>query len=82
MQRLTPVVKNLLLINIVVFILQYVFQNIQLHELLALWSWHSPAFRPYQFLTYMFVHSGYFHIVFNIIIQVNIIIMMVMITMM
>ncbi|UII21416.1 rhomboid family intramembrane serine protease [Fulvivirga ligni] len=70
MQRLTPVVKNLLLINILVYILQYVFQNIQLHELLALWSWHSPAFRPYQFLTYMFVHDGFMHIFFNMLMLV------------
>ena len=28
----------------------------------------------WRFLTYMFVHSGYFHITFNVLIQVDIII--------
>ena len=68
MQRLTPVVKNLLLINVVVFILQYLLKNIQLQEMLSLWSWHSPNFSPYQFLTYMFVHGGFMHIFFNLLI--------------
>ena len=28
-------------------------------------------FQVWRFITYMFVHSGYFHIVFNILIQVG-----------
>ncbi|WP_237390530.1 rhomboid family intramembrane serine protease [Fulvivirga sediminis] len=65
MQRLTPVVKNLLIINVVVFLLQYLMGDMHLTELVSLWGLQSPNFRPYQFLTYMFAHSGIFHIMFN-----------------
>ena len=65
MFRLTPVVKNLLLINVVVYLLQVTLTSVDLTGLLALHRLGSPDFRPYQFLTYMFAHGSFGHILFN-----------------
>lgn len=65
MLRLTPVVKNLVILNVVVFILQYVMQRVDITGILALWSIGSENFRPYQFFTYSFAHGDFFHILFN-----------------
>jgi pimeloyl-ACP methyl ester carboxylesterase len=65
MFRLTPVVKNLLLINIVVYLLQVTLTSVDLTGFLALHRLGSPDFRPYQFVTYMFAHGGFGHILFN-----------------
>jgi len=63
MFQLTPVVRNLIIINIIVFLLQ---QFIPVFTgLLALYDIHSGYFRPYQFFTYMFAHGGFMHILFN-----------------
>lgn len=63
MFRLTPVVKNLLIINVVVFILQSLVGNFT--GIVSLWKIGSQNFAPYQFFTYMFAHGGFGHILFN-----------------
>jgi membrane associated rhomboid family serine protease len=65
LNRLSPVVKNLLLINVVVFIGQKMFSGIDLTSTLSLWNIGSPNFQPYQFFSYMFAHGGFGHILFN-----------------
>lgn len=68
MHRITPVVKNLLILNGLLFLITYVFDsqfNINLTRLLALHYPASEFFQPYQFVTYMFMHGGIWHIVFN-----------------
>jgi membrane associated rhomboid family serine protease len=65
MQRLTPVVKNLLIINIVVYILQFLLSGIDFTGKISLYKIGSENFAPYQFFTYMFAHGGLFHILFN-----------------
>lgn len=65
MLRLTPVVRNLIFINVAVFILQMVFARYNVTERLALWDMDSEFFRPYQLFTYMFAHGGISHIFFN-----------------
>ena len=65
MQRLTPVVKNLLIINVVFFLLQQIFTGIHFTEMVSLWKFGSVNFAPYQFMTYMFAHGGFMHILFN-----------------
>ncbi|ELR68129.1 Rhomboid family protein [Fulvivirga imtechensis AK7] len=65
MFRLTPVVKNLLIINIVVFILQYTLSGMDFTGLISLWIIESDNFKPYQYFTYMFAHGGFGHILFN-----------------
>ena len=65
MLRLTPVVKNLLIINVVFFILQKFMTGIHFTEMVSLWKFGSANFAPYQFFTYMFAHGGFGHILFN-----------------
>ncbi len=65
MMRLTPIVKNLLIINVVVFALQKLVPIIGVTEIFSLWKIGSVNFAPYQFLTYMFAHGSLMHILFN-----------------
>ncbi len=65
MMRLTPVVKNLLIINVVVFLLQMMVTSVDITGILSLHRLSSPDFRPYQFVTYMFAHGSFGHILFN-----------------
>jgi len=63
MFRLTPIVRNLIILNVIVFILQNMVPRIT--EWLALFNVHTSYFRPYQLFTYMFCHADFFHIFFN-----------------
>lgn len=63
MLRLTPVVRNLLIINIIVFVLQNMYPP--LTQLLSLYNVQTNNFQPYQLFTYMFCHANFFHIFFN-----------------
>ena len=65
MQRMTPVVKNLLIINVVVYIAQMFLKGADLTSVLSLYKIGSENFSPYQFFTYMFAHGSFFHIIFN-----------------
>ena len=62
-----PVVKNLILINIVMWVAKYALLNlgIDLTELLGLHYPGSEHFRPYQFVTHLFMHGDIFHLLFN-----------------
>ncbi|QCK14168.1 rhomboid family intramembrane serine protease [Mangrovivirga cuniculi] len=58
--RLTPVVKNLLLINILIFILANVINSYfgaDINNFLGLYYVRSENFEPFQFVTYMFTHA-------------------------
>ena len=66
--RFPPVVKNLLIINILVFIAQKTIDgdhSFTVSNLFALHDVHSVYFKPHQLLTYMFLHGGFDHILFN-----------------
>jgi len=64
-RNLTPVVKNLLLINIVIALVQGFF-NVDLIDIGGLRYIHAETFRPYQYFTYMFIHApGFGHIFGN-----------------
>src|SRR5688572_6808464 len=65
MFNLTPVVKNLLLINVIIFVAQMILQKVPINEFLALSNVNMESFRPYQLFTYMFAHAGPGHIFFN-----------------
>lgn len=67
MFRLTPLVRNLIIINVVIFLAQGLLRSFDVTRLMSLWSIHSPEFKPYQFFTYMFVHGDMWHIFFNMI---------------
>lgn len=64
MFRLTPVVRNLIIINVIVFIFQLITKDV-LTQFLALYNQESGYFKPYQLFTYMFAHGGFTHIFFN-----------------
>lgn len=64
--NLPPVVKNLLIINVLVFILQNVLdKRMNFTQLIGLWPINSSMFQPWQPVTHMFAHGGMFHIFFN-----------------
>lgn len=62
-----PVVKNLIYINVIMFIATWVFQSrgIDLSDILGLQYFKSPLFHPYQIVTHMFMHANLSHIFFN-----------------
>lgn len=65
--NLPPITKNLLIINILFFILKFVLEskNIDLTFILGVFYFDSPAFQPWQILSYMFMHGSFAHIFFN-----------------
>lgn len=65
MLNLTPVVRNIIILNVIVFILQNLFRGLNVTEILSLWNVRSEYFKPYQLFTYMFVHGSFMHIFFN-----------------
>ena len=65
---LPPVVKNLLIINVLFYLATEVLRptmNIDLTDILGLHYFAAQKFEPYQFITYMFMHGGFSHILFN-----------------
>ena len=63
MLSITPTVKNLLILNILFFVVDsYIFN---LTNVFALRSVFSPAFLPFQFITYMFLHGSFGHLFSN-----------------
>jgi membrane associated rhomboid family serine protease len=75
-QSSTPVVLNLIIINAIVFVAQLAFDKTGLDitgttnigwltSRIGLWSIGTGLFKPYQLVTHMFAHGGFFHILFN-----------------
>lgn len=67
-QRVLPeVVKNLLIINGILFLatLFLAKQGYDLSDILGLHYFQAPKFRTYQLVSYMFMHGGWEHIIFN-----------------
>ncbi|MFH1297535.1 MAG: rhomboid family intramembrane serine protease [Bacteroidota bacterium] len=65
---LPPVVKNLLIINGLFYLATLTFESafgIDLVRLLGLHFFQSGLFQPYQYVTYMFLHAGFGHILYN-----------------
>lgn len=65
--NITPVVKNLLIINIIFFIGTYTlgYVGFDMVKWLSAFYFNSPLFRPWQVVSYMFMHAGLAHIFFN-----------------
>ena len=68
---LPPVVKTLIIVNVVVFCGQLAMP--QLTEWGALHYWKSPLFKPHQIITHMFMHDpepshNFLHIIFNMLV--------------
>jgi len=64
---LPPVVKNLLIINGLMFLASMAFEvrGIRLNSLLGLYYFGSERFEVYQFVTHIFMHSGFWHLGLN-----------------
>lgn len=67
MNRIPLVTKNLLAINVVMFLALIVADKngIDLNNILGLHFYMSEEFHPYQLVTYMFMHGGFSHLFFN-----------------
>ena len=64
MRYLPPAIKNLLIINIIVFLGTELIGE-PMYRLFALFPIGSPLFRWWQFVTHMFMHGNFAHIFFN-----------------
>lgn len=65
-----PVVKNLLIINGLCFLANVVLADKGLYNLnahLGLYYPESTYFRPFQFITHLFMHGNFTHLLFNMI---------------
>ena len=68
LKNIPPITRNLLFINIILFMVQQVISvryGDVLTELFGLHFVLAPAFRIYQPLTYMFLHASWSHVLFN-----------------
>ncbi len=60
---LPPVVKVLLIINVALFLLTMLMPD--LTKILAIYSFKSDLFHPYQLISHMFMHGSFWHLFFN-----------------
>ena len=67
MNNIPSTTRHLLIVNILAFIATWVFQRsgIDLTALCGLHFFMASDFHVYQFLTYMFLHGSFTHILFN-----------------
>jgi membrane associated rhomboid family serine protease len=66
MSLLTPIVKHLLLLNGLFFLAQQSYPlGGYVDQYLSLFPAQSPFFRPWQLLSYGFLHGDLFHLLFN-----------------
>ncbi|MBQ8064847.1 MAG: rhomboid family intramembrane serine protease [Prevotella sp.] len=67
MNNIPTMTKNLLIVNVLAFIATWVLEarGIDLTSLLGLHFFLASDFQVYQFFTYMFLHGGFTHILFN-----------------
>lgn len=67
MNNIPTVTKNLLAINVLMFLALLVAekQGVDLNSVLGLHLFASEGFQPYQLVTYMFMHASVTHLFFN-----------------
>ena len=73
LDNLTPVVKNLLAINIIMWLVTLVAPgflmrwgvDVSIEDILGMHYWAAEKFNPAQLVTYMFMHGGFYHMFFN-----------------
>jgi membrane associated rhomboid family serine protease len=67
-QVLPTIIKNLLIINVLVFLAQLAFDPTgygSISQMFALHDIHSVYFKPYQVITHLFMHGSFWHLFFN-----------------
>ncbi|MFM9985973.1 MAG: rhomboid family intramembrane serine protease [Flavobacteriales bacterium] len=67
MIQLSPVVKNIIIINAIMFFASFVFAEMgrDFDGIMSGYYFLSPIFRPWQLITHMFMHANLAHIFFN-----------------
>lgn len=62
-----PAIKHLLIINVLVFLAEYTpGVGVFISRYMPLYPVGSGLFYPWQLITYMFLHAGFWHIFFNL----------------
>lgn len=64
-RNMPPVVKNLLIINVIMFIATFALSEYDLRSILSLHYPKSVLFQPYQVVTSIFMHGNFGHLFFN-----------------
>ena len=64
LDRIPPVTRTLLIINVIMFVATLINENFMIGTF-AMFYPASPFFRWWQPLTHMFMHGGWWHILFN-----------------
>ena len=67
MRNIPIVTKNLLIINIIAYLVTLMMETsgVDLNSLLGLHFFMASEFHLWQLVTYMFLHAGFTHILFN-----------------
>jgi membrane associated rhomboid family serine protease len=73
LNSITPIVKNIIAINLILWlatellpgILEKVGFQLDLNQILGMHYWASDKFRVFQLFTYMFMHGSFQHLFFN-----------------
>ena len=71
---LPPVVKNIILINVLMLLADYTVRTVfgvDLTMILGLYFPKSESFMPLQIVTHMFMHGGIWHLFFNMYAQIG-----------
>lgn len=66
--NLPPVVKNIIMINVLMLLAYYAVQSVfgvNLNTILGLYFPKAEAFKPLQIVTHMFMHANFWHLFFN-----------------
>lgn len=63
--QITPVTRNIIILNVIFFVVTFLLPNLNLKALLAGYFPLSPNFQSWQIITHMFMHGSVMHIVFN-----------------
>ncbi len=67
-QLIPTVIKNLVIINVLIFLAQYTLGDVFDSKMINLFALHdirSPLFRPHQVITYLFLHGSWEHVLYN-----------------
>ena len=64
LERIPPVTRSLLIINVIMFVATLINEDFMVGTF-AMFYPASPFFRWWQPLTHMFMHGGWWHIIFN-----------------
>lgn len=62
---LPPITRNIIILNVIVFVLFYLLNSPELYMKFAAFYPFSPFFKSWQVITHMFMHGSFMHILFN-----------------